>query len=85
MDSLRRTVLRGLAAGALATTHALAGAQQKMMRMVVPLTPGTTPDTIARAIGNVMQAKLDMNYIVDNKAGASGMIGMNFVANSTDQ
>jgi tripartite-type tricarboxylate transporter receptor subunit TctC len=84
VDKVRRTVLRGIAAGALATTLTPANAQQKMMRMVVPLTPGTTPDTIARAIGNVMQAKLDMNYIVDNKAGASGMIGMNYVAKSTD-
>ena len=39
--------------------------------MVVPLTPGTTPDTIARAIGPVVQAKLDMNYVVDNKAEAA--------------
>ena len=59
-------------------------AQQKLIRMVVPLTPGTTPDTIARAIGPSMQAKLGMDYVVENKAGASGMIGMGFVAKSTD-
>jgi tripartite-type tricarboxylate transporter receptor subunit TctC len=59
-------------------------AQQKLLRLIVPLTPGTTPDTIARAIGPLMAEKLDMNYLVDNKAGASSMIGMSYVAKSTD-
>jgi len=62
----------------------VAHAQQKLLRIVVPLTPGTTPDLIARAIGPVMQAKLDMGFVVENKAGASGMIGMDFVAKSAD-
>jgi tripartite-type tricarboxylate transporter receptor subunit TctC len=52
--------------------------------MVVPLTPGTTPDLIARTIGPVLQAGLGMDYVVENKAGASGMIGMAAVAKSSD-
>ena len=52
--------------------------------MVVPFTAGTTPDLIARAIGPVMQSKLDVSYVVDNKIGASGVIGMDFVAKSAD-
>jgi tripartite-type tricarboxylate transporter receptor subunit TctC len=67
----------GLAAG---TLHA----QKNLLRVVVPLTPGTTPDTIARSIGPVMQTRLGMEYIVENKPGASGMIGMSSVARSTD-
>jgi tripartite-type tricarboxylate transporter receptor subunit TctC len=77
--------LNGIAAGGLAGFGAgSAFAQQKLVKMIVPLTPGTTPDTIARAIGPVFQAKMDSNYIVDNRPGASGMIGMSLVAKSTD-
>lgn len=79
----RRTLLRATGAVAL-LWMAAARAQKKLIRMIVPITPGTTPDLIARAIGPVMQARLDMNYVVENRAGASGMIGMDFVAKSTD-
>jgi tripartite-type tricarboxylate transporter receptor subunit TctC len=84
VNSLRRTVLKGAVAGALATRLGAVLAQQKLLRMIVPLTPGTTPDLIGRAIGPSMQSMLGMNYIVDNRPGASGMIGMNYVAKSND-
>ena len=84
MNLLRRTLLKSIAAGALATKLGAVWAQQKLLRMVVPLTPGTTPDLIGRAIGPAMTSKLDLNYIVDNRPGASGMIGMNYVAKATD-
>ena len=83
MTSRRRFVLGAAgAAGILAMTPA--SAQKKLLRMVVPLTTGTTPDTIARAIGPIVQARLDAAYVVENRAGASGMIGMDFVAKSSD-
>ena len=87
MTLSRRTLLAATGAAGLAATLAgtrAAHAQRKLVRMIVPVTPGTTPDLIARAIGPVMQARLDANYVVDNKAGASGMIGMEFVAKSAD-
>lgn len=62
----------------------LSNAQQKLLKIIVPLTPGTTPDTIARALGPLISEKLDTNYLVDNRPGASGMIGMSYVAKSTD-
>lgn len=82
--SLRRRTVLGAAAGAGLLSMSLARAQKGLIRMVVPITPGTTPDLIARAIGPVLQARLDMGYVVENKAGASGMIGMDFVAKSSD-
>lgn len=83
MTFLRRTVLAATAATGLLWMIA-ARAQKQLLRMVVPLTPGTTPDLIARAIGPVMQTGLGRDYVVENKAGASGMIGMSFVAKSSD-
>ena len=83
MTLSRRTLLAATVAAGLGRIGA-ARAQRKLVRMIVPVTPGTTPDLIARAIGPVLQARLDAHYVVENKAGASGMIGMEFVAKSAD-
>ena len=84
MNLPRRNLLRVAAATGLLLASTTVRAQPSLLRMVVPLTPGTTPDTIARAIGPIIQKRLNMGYVVDNKAGASGMIGMKYVAQSTD-
>jgi tripartite-type tricarboxylate transporter receptor subunit TctC len=83
VNDLRRTIVAGIAASGLGATN-LAMAQQKVLRMVVPVTTGTTPDTIARALGPALQTQLSSGYVVDNRAGASGMIGMSYVAKSSD-
>ena len=85
MNPLRRTILNGFAVGGLGSIgFGSAFAQQRTIHMIVPLTPGTTPDTISRAIGPRMQELLNTSYIVENKVGASGMIGMSYVAKSAD-
>lgn len=62
----------------------VARSQKKLLHLVVPLTPGTTPDTIARTIAPLLQTSLGLDPLVENKAGASGMIGMRSVAKSSD-
>src|ERR1041385_4397359 len=52
----------------------------KTVRIVVPFGAGATPDTIARMIADKLQQKLGQNFIVENKPGASGMIGTDAVA-----
>lgn len=61
-------------------SFATAGAAD--IRLVVPLTVGATMDDIARAIVPTLSKKLDKTIIVDNRPGASGAIGMSYVANS---
>ena len=88
MMNFRRLFLKSFASATVATNAVLfsvfAIAQNKLLKFLVPLTPGTTPDTIARAIGPLVSEKLEMSYLVDNRAGASSMIGMSFVAKSND-
>jgi tripartite-type tricarboxylate transporter receptor subunit TctC len=74
----------GLVALSAAGAARFAQAQSGVLRIVVPLTPGTTPDTVGRAIGPRLQEQLRVACLIDNRPGASGLIGMKYVAQSSD-
>ena len=50
------------------------------IRMIVPVSPGATTDTLARAVGAKISDSLGQQVVIDNRAGASGVIGTEFVA-----
>jgi tripartite-type tricarboxylate transporter receptor subunit TctC len=52
----------------------------RTITLVVPFTPGTGPDIIARTIGEEIQRRWNQPVVVDNKPGASGNIGTQVVA-----
>jgi len=52
----------------------------KAIRMVVPYPPGGPTDLTARVVAAEMSKILGQSIIVDNKPGASGMIGAELVA-----
>jgi tripartite-type tricarboxylate transporter receptor subunit TctC len=63
----------------------LAGAQgalPRTIKIVVPFSPGGSNDVIARAIAVPLAKRLDVPVIVENKAGAAGVIGADAVAKS---
>ena len=76
--------MRRILALALFALSAVPAAAQdwptRTVRFVVPFGAGSTPDIIARLISDRLQAKLGQNFIVENKAGASGMTGTDAVA-----
>jgi len=45
------------------------------LRLIVPFTPGTGIDLIARTVGPKLSERLGRPVVVDNRAGASGNIG----------
>lgn len=74
----RRQVLRALAAGAAALAVPALPAQQafpnKPLRLVVGFTAGGAADVMTRIIARGLGAQLGQQVIVDNKAGAEGII-----------
>lgn len=81
----RRTVLAmGMAAvglGWAAQGHA-ADYPSKPINFVVPFAAGSATDLLARALGQSITSDSKQSVIVDNKAGASGMIAAQHVAKS---
>jgi tripartite-type tricarboxylate transporter receptor subunit TctC len=59
-----------MAASAHADTY-----PDRPIRMVVPYSPGSGIDILARAVGQKMSESLGQSVVVDNRAGASGTIG----------
>lgn len=53
------------------------------VRVVVPVSPGATTDTLARLVAQEMSKNLGQQFVIDNRAGASGMIGTELVARAT--
>ena len=74
----RRAALAALAAAALPAAAQTWPARP--LRIIVPYPPGGVSDLVARAIGERLAASLGQPVIVDNKAGASGTIGMDALA-----
>jgi tripartite-type tricarboxylate transporter receptor subunit TctC len=56
---------------------------RKPITIVVPFAPGGSTDTAARMVAERMTVFLKQTVLVDNKPGASGTIGANYVARST--
>ncbi|MGE5866163.1 MAG: Bug family tripartite tricarboxylate transporter substrate binding protein [Rhizobacter sp.] len=83
--SARRTFLLGLSALATAigiSPAALAqdGWPTKTVKLVVPFAAGGTSDILARHLAAQLQLSLKQTVIVENKAGAGGVIGADSVA-----
>jgi len=52
----------------------------RTIRIVVPYAPGSSPDVLARLLTDKLAQRLGQPVIVDNKAGAGGNTGTDFVA-----
>jgi len=80
----RRSLVVTLAAGTLAATPLGRAVAQswpgKPVRIVVPFTPGTGMDILARTLAPHFQAAWGQAIVVENRPGASGNLGANAVA-----
>lgn len=65
--------------GALSLSPAAAWAQaypSKLIRMIVPFPPGGGVDFIGRTMGKHLSERLGQQVLIDNRAGANGIVGL---------
>jgi tripartite-type tricarboxylate transporter receptor subunit TctC len=74
-----RLAAAALVAFAAATAHAQTW-PSKPLRVIIPFTPGSGTDIVARAISDKLSANLGQPVIVENRPGAGGTIGAGVVA-----
>jgi len=86
MTLLRRTALLAaaamLAAASAVPTAASAepGYPNRAIKIVVPFPPGQSSDTLMRIVGEQVAASLKQPVVIDNRPGAGGIIGTQYVA-----
>jgi len=79
-------MMRWAAAGLLALATALASAQAyptRPIRILVPSTPGGSVDTLARMVSRHLSEKWNQQVVVDNRAGAGGVIAAELAAKAS--
>jgi len=77
----RRAALAGFAAGAFAPASSYGQAfPNRTITIVVPYPPGGPIDTLARLIAQEASGELRQSIVVENRPGASGIVGSNAVA-----
>ncbi len=73
----RRTLLGGLAAAAMAGAASAQDAwPTRPVKLIIPFPPGGASDFIARLWGDKLLAEWGHPWVLDNKGGASGTIGV---------
>ncbi|AMM25755.1 Bug family tripartite tricarboxylate transporter substrate binding protein [Variovorax sp. PAMC 28711] len=85
MTLKRRDVVLGAIGGGLMAAGVARAADawpSKPLRIVVPYPPGGSSDIIARSISQPLSEALKQTVIIDNKPGANGNLGADFVAKS---
>jgi tripartite-type tricarboxylate transporter receptor subunit TctC len=76
---MRKTALAGSFAIALVSTFATAQSYPtKPVRIIVPVAPGGGSDFLARAAAPRLTEALGQQFIVENRPGASGVVGTEF-------
>jgi tripartite-type tricarboxylate transporter receptor subunit TctC len=89
LGGLSRTVVLGglvavmLCAQATSVAQTASSFPNQPIRMVVPYPPGGPTDITARVVAAEMSKTIGQNIVIDNRPGASGMIGSEMVTKST--
>lgn len=79
-NTLAKKLFAALALAGVATLAAAQTWPAKPIRVVVAYPAGGVSDLVARALADRLAAQLNVPVVVENKAGASGAIGMDAVA-----
>ena len=80
MNPYRRSLLLATAAALAGGAVAQSAWPSRPIRIVVAYPPGGVSDAVARALADKLAPALGQPVVIENKAGASGSIGMDAVA-----
>src|SRR5674476_122215 len=83
----RRTFAKTVAvsislAFAFSMTTAHAQDTSKPIHLIIPFAPGASNDIVGRTVAQQLSKRLKRNIIVENRAGAGGIIGAELVAHA---
>lgn len=82
MNLLKHTILAlGLPPVLLAAAHAQYN-PTRPIRLIVPFPSGGTIDIVGRIVAQILAERLNQSVVVDNRAGAGGIIGAELVVNA---
>ncbi|MDQ7999512.1 MAG: tripartite tricarboxylate transporter substrate binding protein [Pseudomonadota bacterium] len=81
-QALLRLAAATLAPSAFATARAQGRWPEKPIKLVVPFAAGVSPDVVARIVSEPLGRALGQPLVIDNRAGASGIIGAEVAAKS---
>ena len=77
-----RSLLASLTLGLLACMSAHAEFPDRSIKIIVPYPPGGTTDLLARSLAPRLSERLRQSVVIENRAGAGGVIGSLVVAKS---
>jgi tripartite-type tricarboxylate transporter receptor subunit TctC len=80
--TLRRSILAALALIAMTMQAAAQAYPQRVVRIINPFPPGGSVDVMARILAQKLSESFGQQVIVENRAGAGGNTGAEFVAKS---
>lgn len=81
-QALARSLRSMLVLAVVALLPGVAGAQAyptKLIRIVVPFTPGGSGTAVARIVQDILTPVLGQNIIIENRPGAGGVVGTDYV------
>lgn len=80
--SASRRQLLVAAASSLAVCSVAHAQSPKAITIIVPSSPGSGPDVLARLVGQRLSTVLKSTVIVENRSGANGIVGASFVSSA---
>ena len=74
-----KVVVAAVVLAGFSTTAALSAYPERPIRYIVPSSPGTGPDIVARILAPELSRQMGQQFVVDNRPGGSGTIGMDMM------
>ncbi|MBV7482968.1 tripartite tricarboxylate transporter substrate binding protein [Bordetella sp. BOR01] len=77
---LKTVCLAALTAAAMPLAHSAQPYPSKPVRIILPHSPGSSPDMVARLVAEKLGEQLGQPFVIENRTGAGGSIGLGAAA-----